>query len=110
MAPDRTSKPELRFNGPKNAKWRIVLDHGAGAGMDTPFMTAVAEGLALAGVRVARFEFPYKAEARRTGRKRPPDRKPMLRDTWLQVVAMLGRECLVIGLQRGCSHAPKTPS
>jgi len=65
--------------------------------MDTAFMNAFAEGMASAGLRVARFEFPYMASFRRTGQKRPPDREPVLRKTWLQVVTMLGRERLVIG-------------
>lgn len=97
MVSQKTPKPTLIFNGPKNAEWRIALAHGAGAGLDTPFMNAFAEGLAAAGLRVARFEFPYMAERRRTGQKRPPDREPILRETWLQVVATLGHERLVIG-------------
>lgn len=90
-------KPELLFDGPKNAKWTIALAHGAGAGMDTPFMNAFAEGIARAGLRVVRFEFPYMADARSTGKKRPPDRASILRETWLHLVAVLGRERLVIG-------------
>jgi predicted alpha/beta-hydrolase family hydrolase len=85
------------FNGPKDARWKIALAHGAGAGMDTPFMNAFAAGLAHAGLRVARFEFPYMASQRRTEAKRPPDREPVLRDAWLRAVATLGRENLVIG-------------
>ena len=54
-------------------------------------------GLAAAGWRVARFEFPYMAERRRSGQKRPPDREPVLRETWLRVITRLGREGLVIG-------------
>jgi predicted alpha/beta-hydrolase family hydrolase len=37
------------------------------------------------------------ASQRRTGKKKPPDREPVLRETWLKVVQMLGREGLVIG-------------
>lgn len=33
----------------------------------------------------------------REGKKRPPDREPMLRATWLQVIKELGRSHLVIG-------------
>jgi predicted alpha/beta-hydrolase family hydrolase len=91
------TQPVYLFNGPEDAKRTVALAHGAGAGMDTPFMNAFAEGLADAGLRVARFEFPYMAERRRTGQKRPPDREPVLRDTWLQVITGLGRESLVIG-------------
>lgn len=45
----------------------LVLAHGAGAGMSHPFMTAVADRLAEAGVSTLRFQFPY-MEA---GSKRP---------------------------------------
>ncbi len=50
----------------------LVLAHGAGAAMDSAFMTRIAEALAAAGIAVVRFEFPYMAERRVTGRKRPP--------------------------------------
>ena len=50
---------EIRFEGPEPAASRLVLAHGAGAPMDSPFMDAISAGLAGAGVRVARFEFPY---------------------------------------------------
>jgi uncharacterized protein len=87
---------ELVFDGPTTARRTIALAHGAGAGMDSPFLAAMAKGLAERGFRVARFEFPYMA-ARRTGKKRPPDREPVLRDAWLWVVAELGPDGLVIG-------------
>jgi predicted alpha/beta-hydrolase family hydrolase len=86
----------LFFDGPATARRAIALAHGAGAGMDSPFMAAMASGLAGRGFRVARFEFPYMA-ARRTGTKRPPDREPVLRAAWLRVVARLGPDGLVIG-------------
>jgi predicted alpha/beta-hydrolase family hydrolase len=41
---------------------------------------------------VARFEYPYMASPRRTGKKRPPDREPVLREIWLKVVELLKRE------------------
>lgn len=97
MDSSRTPKLEFLFNGPKKARRTIALAHGAGAGMDTPFMRAFAEGLDRAGLRVARFEFPYMATYRQTGQKRPPDREPVLRETWMQVVALLGHQRLVIG-------------
>jgi predicted alpha/beta-hydrolase family hydrolase len=90
------TKPELIFDGPKTAAWKIALAHGAGAGMNTSFKNAFVEGLASAGLRVARFESPYMAAFRRTGLKRPSDREPAIREAWLQAVAMLGRWRLVI--------------
>jgi len=88
--------PELLFDGPEHAARRIVLAHGAGAGMRTAFLEAMARGLAERGVRVARFEFPYMA-GRQRGRRSPPDREPILRSVWLRVIQMLGAEKLVIG-------------
>jgi hypothetical protein len=44
---------------PDHASITTTLTHGAGADMDTPFMDFFAEGLAVAGFRSVRFEFPY---------------------------------------------------
>jgi len=44
-----------------------VLAHGAGAGMNHPFMAAVAEGLAARGIATLRYQFPYMER----GSKRP---------------------------------------
>lgn len=56
----------------------LLLAHGAGAPMDSPFMNLLAESIAAKGLAVARFEFPYMAQRRAEGRKRPPDRMPKL--------------------------------
>lgn len=92
-------KPDLHLlvDGPKDAGQTIALAHGAGAGMDTPVMNVFAKGLAHAGFRIVRFEFPYMASYRATGKRGPPDREPVLRETWLRVVEKLGRQHLVIG-------------
>ena len=80
----------LLTDGPADAKHVLVLAHGAGGAMDTPFMNRVAEGAGSCGIRVVRFEFPYMA-ARRTGGKRgAPDREPVLLDAWRRVVEELG--------------------
>jgi predicted alpha/beta-hydrolase family hydrolase len=50
------------------------------------FMEFFARGLGEQGVGAVRFEYPYMAVRRRTGQKNPPDREPVLRDTWLKVV------------------------
>jgi predicted alpha/beta-hydrolase family hydrolase len=65
--------------------------------MDSPFMAAFAEGLAARGLRVARFEFPYMAARRSDGRRKPPDRQPVLLAAWRAVIAHLGPEGLAIG-------------
>ena len=94
---NRSQEHERIFNGPEQAHATVILAHGAGAGVDTDFMTAFAEGLAGPGFRVVRFEFPYMAERCRTGKRRPPDREPVLRQTWLDVIASIKAETLFIG-------------
>jgi uncharacterized protein len=47
------------LQAPPRARACYVLAHGAGAGMDHPFMVAVARGLALRGVATLRYQFPY---------------------------------------------------
>ena len=84
-------------DGPDGAPLTVALAHGAGGAMDSPFMTTIAEGLAAAGLRAARFEFPYMAERRKDGKLRPPDRIDVLRDSWLEAIAALGADDLVIG-------------
>jgi len=44
---------------PPRARACYVLAHGAGAGMDHPFMVDVARELALRGVATLRYQFPY---------------------------------------------------
>jgi predicted alpha/beta-hydrolase family hydrolase len=89
--------PTFLVDGPASAGLTVALAHGAGAGMDTPFMSYFAGELAGRGLRVVRFEFPYMAGYRKTGARKPPDREPVLRDTWLEVVRTLGAQKLIIG-------------
>lgn len=81
--------PDIIYNGPKNAETIIALAHGAGAPMDSPFMEEFAAKLATKGFLLARFEFPYMAGRRTGGNKRPPDRAPILLDTWNAVIGSL---------------------
>jgi predicted alpha/beta-hydrolase family hydrolase len=71
-----------------NAPTTVVLAHGAGAGMDTSFMDLFAQGSADGGLRVVRFEFPYMAQRRRGGSKRPPDREDVLCEAWLEIILL----------------------
>jgi predicted alpha/beta-hydrolase family hydrolase len=81
---------EMLFDGPTAAPLTLVLAHGAGLPMDSPFMDAVAAGVAAEGFRVARFEFPY-MRARREGEKRgAPDRPPVLLQSWRDAIALAG--------------------
>lgn len=70
----------------RGGKSRILLAHGAGAPMDSPFMNQVAAGLAAGKVEVIRFEFPYMQKRRADGKRRPPDRQPKLLAYLLQLI------------------------
>lgn len=48
----------------------LVLAHGAGAGMDHPFMKNLSEGLADVGIATLRYNFPYMENKK--GRPDPP--------------------------------------
>ena len=70
--------PDFLETGPSGASWTLLLAHGAGAGMETPFMTQMAGLLAERDVRVLRFEFGYMAAARAGGKRRPPPKAETL--------------------------------
>ncbi|XKY31035.1 alpha/beta hydrolase [Pseudomonas chlororaphis subsp. aurantiaca] len=67
----------------------LILAHGAGAPMDSAFMTDMAACLAAHGVNVLRFEFPYMAQRRLDGGKRPPNPAPKLLECWREVYAQV---------------------
>ncbi|MHB9800619.1 alpha/beta family hydrolase [Pseudomonas sp. MT3] len=70
----------------------LVLAHGAGAPMDSPFMDDIAARLAERGISVVRFEFPYMAMRREDGKRRPPNPQKQLLECWRQVYAQLRAE------------------
>jgi predicted alpha/beta-hydrolase family hydrolase len=61
---------------PADARWMLVLAHGAGAGMSHAFMEALAEELAEVQVATLRYQFPYMEE-----RRGVPDRPKVLTAT-----------------------------
>lgn len=76
----------------------LILAHGAGAGQRSAFMTTWARALALLGLDVVTFDFPYTEQKRRL-----PDRAPVLEACYRGVVAAVrarvasAREALFIG-------------
>ena len=78
------------IDGPADSPLRLLLAHGAGAPMDSPFMAAMAVGLADRGWQVLRFEFPYMAKRRLSGRGSAPDRLPTLQQAFREQVALAG--------------------
>ncbi|MGY4532807.1 putative alpha/beta-hydrolase family hydrolase [Pseudomonas sp. TE3786] len=69
------------------ARATLILAHGAGAPMDSPFMNAIAARLAAQGLAVLRFEFPYMAQRRLDGGRRPPNPQARLLEHWRTVYA-----------------------
>lgn len=86
MSDNPANELDIVTDGPPDAKWTLVLAHGAGQGMDAPFMAQMADALSRAGMRVTRFEFPYMTEIRCTGRRTPPNREPVLLECWNQII------------------------
>lgn len=89
--------PTLHSEGPRKARHAVVLAHGAGENWDSTFLTYFATGLQSLRVRVIRFAFPYMEERGTTGRRRPPDREPVLRQAWSEVLQQVPQEHVVIG-------------
>lgn len=67
---------------PADARAVLVLSHGAGAGMEHPFLAALAAALVARGVAVLRHQFPFTDAGRRR-----PDPAPVLEATVRAVVA-----------------------
>jgi predicted alpha/beta-hydrolase family hydrolase len=75
MAPMSETRFEVETTrGPVSAAWHeggpeapaLVVAHGAGAGMDHPFMAGFCDALADAGLAAMRFNFPYIEAGRRS--------------------------------------------
>ena len=81
----RCDPPRLREG--QGCKGGLILAHGAGAPMDSAFMEDMAQRLAAQGLGVVRFEFPYMAQRRVGGGKRPPNPQQVLLDCWREVYA-----------------------
>ena len=75
-------KVSAKIRGPKKPAGVLVLAHGAGAGMDHPFMVSLAEELEAQAITTVRYNFPY-MEAKR-GR---PDLPAIATKTVASVVA-----------------------
>ncbi len=91
---------DLKVSGvyarPESPFATLVLAHGAGAGMDHPFMSGFTRALNDDGVATFRFNFPY----REAGRKFP-DRPPAAIATW--------RAAMETAEQQGKAHGNGGP-
>ena len=75
-----------RLELPASARACYVLAHGAGAGMEQPFMSAAARELGALGIATLRYQFPYMER-----RSRRPDPPPACHATVRAAVAAAAR-------------------
>jgi uncharacterized protein len=73
--------------GPTDARWTLLLAHGAVAPMDSPFLNTTCALLADQGIATLRFEFAYMAGRRDGGKKRPPPKAELLMPEYVAAVA-----------------------
>src|SRR5262245_17031934 len=62
----------------RNAVATLVVGHGAGAGMEHPFLAGFCRAMGEAGIATLRFNFLYLERGRRS-----PDPERLLREAWL---------------------------
>ena len=97
----------LLESGPAAGVPRLLLAHGAGAPMDSPFMALMAGLMVERGIAVTRFEFAYMAARRDGGRRRPPPKAEALMDAYVAIVreiagrAPVGQRLVIGGKSMG---------
>jgi predicted alpha/beta-hydrolase family hydrolase len=64
-----------------NRQNAVILAHGAGGGMNTPFMAYFHDELSARGILTVKFEFEYMQQKRKA-----PDPQPKLRQRYRQVI------------------------
>jgi predicted alpha/beta-hydrolase family hydrolase len=69
------------YSRPADAAATIVVAHGAGAGLEHPFMSGFTRAMHDEGFATLRFNFPY-----REAKRRFPDRPPVAIATWRAVM------------------------
>jgi predicted alpha/beta-hydrolase family hydrolase len=88
--------------GPVDAPAHVLLAHGAGAAMTSPFLETITRLLTERHLQVSRFEFDYMAARREGGKRRPPPRAELLVPEYKRAVEELrtqgaSRQKLLIG-------------
>ena len=77
--------------GPTDAARRLLLAHGAGAPMDSPFLESFVAMLAERGIASTRFEFPYMAARRVSAKRKPPPKAEALVQDYASTVQTVRR-------------------
>lgn len=88
------------YNGPSDGPL-FVFAHGAGAPASADFMETITNGLALRGIRVARFNFPYMQQRIENNTRRPPERAPKLVAQFAALIANIDLPMVIGGKSMG---------
>lgn len=88
--------PDFLVSGPESAQYRLLLAHGAGAPMTSPFLEQICVLLAERGIGAVRFEFAYMAARRADGKRRPPPKVETLTREYETAIAA-ARQALKAG-------------
>jgi predicted alpha/beta-hydrolase family hydrolase len=91
---EQTKGPNLTFSvetGPADARDHLILAHGAGAGIVSPFFATITELLAERNIATTGFEFAYMAARRTDGGKRPAPKAETLTSEYRGVVRSLAK-------------------
>lgn len=70
-----------------DAKALVIFAHGAGADMEHEYIEELTRLLNLHKLNVLRFNFPYMDKRKFDGKRRPPDRMPILVECYQSVLA-----------------------
>lgn len=78
--------------GPAGARDRLILAHGAGAGIESPFFASIMDLLAARDIATTGFEFSYMSARRTGGSKRPPPKAEALTAEYRDTVRSLTKK------------------
>lgn len=84
--------PQLLHDDAEAASARLILAHGAGAPMDHAWMNAMTAHLVAQGISVTRFEFPFMAARRTSGKRAPAPRAETLIEAYGAAIAATRRK------------------
>lgn len=73
-------------SGPQNAPYKLIIAHGAGAGITFLFLETITSLMVERGFAVTRFEFGYMAARRTGGPRRPPPRFEQLTQEYVSML------------------------
>ena len=78
-----------------NAKALVIFAHGAGADMNHEYMEVLTQLMNEQRLNVLCFNFPYMDKRKLDGKRRPPDRMPVLIDCYQSLITHVKTDCLL---------------